>query len=248
MNNKKDKKDPYEVISFETNKDKNRKKIRCCEIGIFPKRLEQIGCLMIGRTSCGKSNLLQHILTSPMLLSDAFNKKDIFLYSACKPDKNLIKNLKLKDSNVKTEWDEEDVKEHLKRIEKVVESKGFENAPNTCIIFDDVLQKRKFLRSPTMSNIASASRHFKLTYFILAQFFRALHPAIRTNASVIIYFAASDIENQKLCDEFTPPNMKKKRFLQLVYHATKEPYSFLMINTRAPYNEQLRKKFNTIIY
>ena len=33
--------DPYEVKTFETNKDKsNRKKIRCCEIGIFPKKLE----------------------------------------------------------------------------------------------------------------------------------------------------------------------------------------------------------------
>lgn len=243
-----DKSDPYEVPSFETNKDKGRKKIRCCEIGILPERIEQLGCLMVGRTGCGKSNLLQHILTSPMLLKDAFSTKNIFLYSACKPDKNLIKNLKLNKSNVFSEWNEEDVKKHLDKIEKVVEQKGFEKAPNTLFIFDDVLQKRKFLKSGTMSNIASAHRHFKLSYFILSQFFRAIHPAVRSNASVIIYFSNNDMESNKLAEEYTPPHMKKKRFLQLLHHATKDKYSFLMINTRAPYNEQLRKKFNTIIY
>lgn len=249
MNKEKDdKNDPYEVPSFETNKDKGRKKIRCCELGIFPKKLEQLGCLMVGRTGCGKSNLLQHILTSPMLLKDAFKTKDIFLYSACKPDSNLIKNLKIKKTNVKSEWNEEDVKNHLNKIEKVVETKGFEKAPHTLFIFDDVLQKKKFLRSGTMSNIASAHRHYKLSYFILSQFFRAVHGAIRSNASVLIYFSNNDMESNKLAEEYTPPHMKKKRFLQLLHHATKDKYSFLMINTRAPYNEQLRKKFNTIIY
>jgi hypothetical protein len=248
MNKEENENDPYAVPSFETNKDKGRKKIRCCELGIFPKRIEQLGCLMVGRTGCGKSNLLQHILTSPMLLKDAFSTKDIFLYSACKPDSNLIKNLKLKKSNVFSEWNEEDVKKHLDKIEKVVEQKTFEKAPNTLFIFDDVLQKRKFLRSGTMSNIASAHRHYKLSFFILAQFFRAIHPAIRSNASVIIYFSNNDMESNKLAEEYTPPHMKKKRFLQLLHHATKDKYSFLMINTRAPYDEQLRKKFNTIIY
>ena len=240
--------DPYDVPSFETNKDKGRKKIRCCEIGIMPKRLEQLGCLMIGRTGSGKSNLLQHILTSPLLLKDAFKTKDIFLYSACKPDSNLIKNLKLKKTNVKSEWNEDDVKKHLDKIEKVVEQKGFENAPHTLFIFDDILQKRKFIRSGTMANIASCHRHFKLTYFFLNQFFRAVHPSIRSNASVVIYFSNNEMESNKLAEEYTPPHMNKKRFLQLLHYATKEPYSFLMINTRAPYNEQLRKKFNTIIY
>jgi len=241
--------DPYDAPSFETNKDKGaRQKIRCCEIGIFPKKLEQLGCLMVGRTGQGKSNLLQHILTSNMLLKGAFDPKNIFLYSACKPDKNLIDNLKLKKSNVRSDWDEEDVKKHLDMIEKVVEHKGFENAPNTLFIFDDVLQKKKFLKSATMSNIASAHRHYKLSYFILSQYFRAIHSAIRSNASVLIYFSNNEMENNKLAEEFTPAHMKKKRFLQLLHHATKEKYSFLMINTRAPYNEQLRKKFNTIIY
>ena len=120
--------DPYDVPSFETNKDKgNRKKIRCCELGIFPKRIEQLGCLMIGRTGQGKSNLLQHILTSENLLKGAFKSKDIFLYSACKPDSNLIKNLKLKKNNVKSEWEEEDVKTHLNKLEKVVDNDGFES-------------------------------------------------------------------------------------------------------------------------
>jgi hypothetical protein len=243
-----EKNDPYAIKSFETNKDKDRKKIRCCELEIFPKRLEQLGCLLVGRTGCGKSNLLQHILTSEMLLKDAFKPKNMFLYSACKPDSNLIKNLKLIKKNVKSEWNEEKVKKHLEQIESVVEQQGFENAPNTCLIFDDVLQKRKFLKSSTMSNIASAHRHYKLSYFILSQYFRGVHCTIRTNASVLIFFAASDIEVNKVAEEFCPAKMTKKRFTQLIDYATEEPYSFLMINTRAPRGKQIRKKFNTIIF
>ena len=70
----------YEVKCFETEKDKiDESKIpHACKVGIFPKKLEQLGMLIVGRTGSGKTNVLLEILTNPDLLGDAFEKKIFF--------------------------------------------------------------------------------------------------------------------------------------------------------------------------
>ena len=116
------------------------------------------------------------------------------------------------------------------------------------MVFDDVLQKARFLRSATVANLVSTHRHHKIVYAFLVQYYKSVAPVVRTNCSYIIYFAGSEMENQKLCDEQLPPFMSKKRFMECVSFATKEPYSFLSINTRAEHDKKLRKNFNTIIF
>lgn len=238
--------DKYKVRVFETEKDKVKDVPRACEIGIFPKKLEQLGILCVGRTGSGKTNVLLHMLTDENLLGGVFDNQHIFLYSALSPDKNLTKHLNIPKKNVKTKWDEEQVKLHLEKIESRAK-KDWENAPYTLLIFDDVLQKKKFLKSPTMSNLATTHRHMKICYAILSQYYKAVSPVVRTNCSYIIYFAGSEMENIKLCEEQLPAFMPKKKFMQCVEFATKEPYSFLSINTRAEHEKKLRKGFNTII-
>ena len=52
-------------------------------------------------------------------------------------------------------------------------------------------------------------------------------------------------ETEKMADELTPPRMDKKKFIKYLDHATKEPYSFLTINTDS--QEPLRRKFENIL-
>jgi hypothetical protein len=186
------------------------------------------------------------MLTDENLLGGVFNPKDIYLYSALSPDKNLTKHLKIPKKNVITSWDEDKVKSHLEQIESK-SKKNWADAPYTMLIFDDILQKRKFLKSGTMSNLATTHRHMKVCYAILSQYYKAVSPVVRTNCSYIIYFAGSEMENIKLCEEQLPAFMSKKKFMQCVEFATKEPYSFLSINTRAEHGKKLRSGFNTII-
>jgi len=97
--------DKYKVKVFDTEKDDIKEVPRACEIGILPKKLEQLGILCVGRTGAGKTNVLLHLLTDPNLLGGVFNQKDIFLYSALTPDKSLTKNLKIPKKNIITKWD-----------------------------------------------------------------------------------------------------------------------------------------------
>jgi len=240
--------DKYKVKCFETEKDKVKENNtpKSCQMGIFPKKLEQLGILCVGRTGAGKTNVLLHMLTDANLLGGVFKPKDIFLYSALTPDKNLTKHLHIPKKNIITNWDEAKFKQHLEKIENV-SKKDWAKAPYTMIILDDVLQKKKFLKSATMSNLATTHRHMKVCYAILAQYYKAVSPVVRTNCSYIIYFAGSEMENIKLCEEQLPAFMNRKKFMQCVEFATKDPYSFLTINTRAEHNKKLRKGFNTII-
>ena len=240
------KNDKYKVKCFETEKDKVKDVPHCCEIGILPKRLEQLGILCVGRTGAGKTNVLLHLLTDENLLGGVFNPKDIYLYSALTPDKSLTKNLKIPKKNVITNWDEDKVKSHLEQIEQK-SKKNWADAPYTFIIFDDCLQKKNFLKSGTVANLVSTHRHHKICYAFLVQYYKSVSPVVRTNCSYIIYFAGSEMENLKLCDEQLPAFMSRKRFMQCVEFATKEPYSFLTINTRAEHGKKLRSGFNTII-
>ncbi len=238
----------YEVSCFETEKDKidDSKIPNCCKVGIMPKKLEQVGMLIVGRTGSGKTNVLLEILTNDNLLGDAFEKKDIFLYSALKPDPKMVDTIKIPKKNIIKDWDEKVVQSHLDRLEQKAK-KDFKSAPYTLLIFDDVLQKKKFLKSATMANLATCHRHFKCCYAILTQYYKGISPVVRTNCSYIIFFASSQMETQKLYEEQCPSGYSKKKFLKCVDMATDEPYSFLSINTRANHDEKLRKGFNLIM-
>ncbi len=238
----------YKVKVYNTEKDKRKETDypRACQLEIFPKKPEQLGILCVGKTGAGKTNCILEIFSNPNLLGGFVKPKDMFLYSALTPDKNITKTLKIPQKNIITSWEEIDVKNHLKKIEDKTK-KDWNSAPYTLLIFDDVLQKKKFLRSGTMANLVSTHRHLKLMYVIMVQMYRSVAPVVRTNCSYIIYFAGSEMENQKLCDEQLPAFMKKKRFLQLIEFSTKEPYSFMTINNRAPHDKQVRKGFNVVI-
>jgi hypothetical protein len=242
-------KDNYKVKCFSTDKDKldESRLPRACKNGILPKKLEQFGGLVVGRTGSGKTNVMLHMLTDERLLGGAFKKENIFLYSALKPDPSISKNLQIPKKNIITKWDEPEVKTHLDKLEKQTK-KDFKSAPYTLLIFDDILSKKKFLKSPTMSNLATCHRHWKCCYFILTQYYKGISPVVRTNCSYLIFFASSEIENEKLYQEQCPSGCNKKKFMKLVNYATSEPYEFLSMNTRAESKKKMRKGFNEIIW
>ena len=238
---------PYKVRVFQTDKDDNEEQPRACKIGIFPPKLERFHTLVIGRSGSGKTNVLLHMLTEPNLLGNVFEPKNIFLFSAVKPDPSLTKALKIPKKNVITDFDDDKVLKMFKSLESTVETKGWSSAPRTLWLFDDILSKKKFLRGRAIAQIATAGRHAKLSYLALSQYWKSLPPVLRTNASYIIYFSANESENVKFADEQCPSFMSKKEFLRLIEHCTREPYSFMALNTLAKKGNEIRKGFNDIV-
>lgn len=176
------------------------------------------------------------------MLKGYFQK--VVMFVGVKPDSEMIESLHLKKTDIKEDFTEEDVKTEWEKCENDVKKNGMKKSKRTLFIFDDILGNPKFMRSGIMRTICTANRHSNVSYMILSQYYRGVTPIIRQNVAYIIYFPASELENQKLADEQTPANMHKRDFMDVIKFATSEKYSFLSINTRAQANEQLRKGFN----
>jgi len=239
--------DPYKVKCFKTDKDDDEKVPRSCEIGIFPPKLERFHTLVIGRSGSGKTNVVLHMLTEPNLLGGVFEPKNIFLICAVKPDPSFVKEIKIPKRNVITDFDDDKILKMFKSLEDTIKMKGWRNSPRTLWIFDDILSRKKFLRGKALAQISSAGRHAKLSYIAISQYYKALPPILRTNASYIIYFSANESENLKFAEEMCPSFMSKKEFLEIIEYCTKERYSFLALNTLADKGKECRKGFNDIV-
>lgn len=233
--------DPYKVKVYETNKQ-GIYQPACCENGLFPQLPTSM--LIIGKSGSGKTNALINMLNNENMLKGAFDY--IYLFSGIKPDPELLKPLKLPKNQIFNDFKEEDVSNIMNKMEKTVERVGMAKTPSVLFIFDDILGKPKFLRSPTISKLITTNRHFNITCILLSQYFRKMPPVVRTNASYYMIFPSSLVELEKIADELCLPRMSKKRFIELMQIATKEKYNFISINTKCDPDMSLRKNFGQI--
>tara|TARA_R110001632_G_scaffold45249_1_gene114972 strand:- start:8523 stop:9296 length:774 start_codon:yes stop_codon:yes gene_type:complete len=231
---------PYEIKIKSTNKD-SLEQPESVENDIFPKL--PAGCLIIGRSGSGKTQSMVNILTNDNLLGDYFDI--VYLMTDAQPDKELIKDLKLEKKNIITDFDEEKVKEIMDKAERTIKKDSFKNSPKIMMVFDDILSNQKFLKSKTATRLATANRHFNISYIFCSQYFKKLPPVMRCNARYTMIFPSSMSEIEKIADELTPARMSKKQFISYLQYATKERYSFLAIN--ADSQEPLRRMFENIL-
>ena len=231
----------YDVIVSKTNKDKLYQPA-CCMNEVLPKL--PFSAICVGKSGSGKTLAMTSMLKNPNMLKDCFDF--IFFFTGSKPDKEIIKDLKLKKDCIKVDFTEKDVKEIIEKLEKYIEEDGFnENTPSTLFIFDDILGNTDFLKSKTMTKLATSNRHINTTFFLLSQYYKKIPPVIRTNASYIMFFPSNAQEVEKLAEEMTPPRMDKKTFIQYVNHACSDKHSFLGINNKS--DNKLRKNFSIIL-
>lgn len=233
---------PYSVKVLDNNKTCIEQP-HCSQNNLLPNF--PTGIVVIGKSGSGKSNAVFNLLSNKHMLSDYFDF--IYLWAGVKPDKEMIKILEIPQENIKINFSEEDVKNIVNKLEKTVEKQGMKNTPKVLFIFDDILNMPKFLKSDTMTKIATQSRHANLSWIALSQYYKKLPPVIRSNASYYMIFPSSEAELIKISDELCPPNLSKKDFMKVAKHATKEKYQFLSINTKCNPNTMLRKNFDTVL-
>lgn len=204
--------------------------------------------LVVGKSGSGKSTVLHNLLTNEKLLKDYFDY--IFVFSPVKTD-DILQQLHLPKENYINDFEEEFVDGIIDKLEKKIEDGGglgkVGNKTRTLFIFDDILSKAKFLRGNVMRKLASANRHYNISMIINSQYYKAIPPIVRTNVSGIIFFPSCLAEVEKFADEQADPNMSKKEFMDIVRHATNEPYQFMFVNSKAKAGERLRKGFDTLL-
>ena len=219
--------DKYKVVCQPTNKDELYQP-PCSELQVLPEL--PFGMAIIGRSGSGKSQMMIHMMTNKHLLEGVFDYT--YLWTGTKADEQMIDALNLPKDCIKNNFEEEDVKKIMDKMEMTVEKQGFRNTPSVCFIFDDFLNKPKFMKSSTMIKLASANRHLNISYILLSQYYKKLTPVIRTNVAYIAFFPASLSEVIKLAEEQCPSNTSHKDMVKLIQYATNKPYQFLGINSR----------------
>ena len=234
--------DPYKVKVFKTNKE-DIFQPSCVDNELLP-RLPTSICV-VGKSGSGKTNAIISMLTNKKMLDDVFDF--IYLFSGIKPDPELIEPLKLPKHQVFNNFEEDDIKRIMDKMEKTVEKNGMSKTPSVLFILDDILGKPKFLKSSTMSKLITTNRHMNISVIILSQYFRKLSPVIRTNCSFYMIFPSSMVELEKVSDELCPPNMSKRKFIEIMQFATSDKYNFISINTKCGIDKMLRKNFGQII-
>lgn len=233
---------PYKIKVLENNKT-DIVQPYCCKNQLIPSL--PTGILVVGRSGSGKSNAVFNLLSNDRMLGNHFDF--IYLFVGVKPDPQMIKILDIPKENIKKDFSEDDVKNIVNKLEKTVEKHGMKDTPQVLFIFDDILNIPKFLKSDTMTKIATQSRHCNLSWIVLSQYYKKIPPVIRTNSSYFLIFPSSEAEIIKIADELTPPNMSKKKFIQIAKHATNQKYQFLSINTKCDSDKMLRKNFDCIL-
>lgn len=230
----------YEIKVKNNNKE-GLKQPRCVGDDIMPKA--PVGILVCGRSGSGKTNAVVNMLDNDLLLKGYFD--EVYMMTDTNPDQTLINDLKLKKENIISDFTEEDVKKILNENEKIIDQKSFNKSKRILLIFDDILSNQKFLKSKTATKLASANRHYNVSYIFCTQYFKRIPPVIRTNARYYILFASSMSETIKMAEELCPAKMTKNQFIKYFQHATKERYSFMTINTESEC--PLRRLFDNIL-
>lgn len=234
--------DKYKVRCQPSNKDELFQPV-CSEKDILPKL--PFGMAVIGKSGSGKTQMMIHMMTNQYLLKDVFDF--VYLWTGTKADDEMIKALNLPKDCIKNDFSEEDVKKIMDKMERTVEKQGFKNTPSVMFIFDDFLNKPKFMKSDTMVKLATCNRHLNISYLLLSQYYKKLTPVIRQNVAYIAFFPASLSEVIKLSEEQCPANTSHKDMIKLVQYATAEPYQFLGINNRCSCEKRLRKGFDKVL-
>lgn len=233
---------PYTVKVLKTNKD-GLEQPHCCEVELLPP--VPFSALVVGKTASGKSLATFNLLSNPHLLGGYFDF--IILFVGVKPDPDMIKILKLPKENIKKDFTIEEVDQMMDKMELAVDKNGFKKCPKTLYLFDDILSRSDFLKSPVFTKMMTTNRHMGLSVILLTQYYKKMPSVARTNCSYYMIFPSNLQELDKISEELTPPNMSKKEFIKVAQHATKNKYQFLSINTKAESDKMLRKNFDTFL-
>jgi hypothetical protein len=235
--------DPLRIRKIKSSKDKI-KNPPLAEQNIIPRL--GTSTIMCGTTGQGKSTLLANLLRNKNMLGghDVFDLK--FLVSPTAQGDDVQKELKIKKRDTFSNLDEAPayLKVIMRSQRKKVTQLGSAEAPQTLLIYDDVISHPLFMKTDEFTKSFIASRHYNMTTFICSQAWTAVPRKCRLQAKNIFFFAGPLSEVELLAIEYCPPGMSKKQFAALVEYCTKEPYSFLYINKSAGMEERYRKNLN----
>ena len=172
----------------------------------------------------GKTFLLLNLLIHDNFYNDMFDKIYLITPSAYQDPKYSI--LDLPSSQIMITFDE-------KRITKIIKDKHPDD--EYLFIFDDIITQDEFKKNAgndsIINTIAINGRHMNVSMIISSQKTSGVSSFVRSQVDgVYIFKQRSMNEIDAIHNDNSVDGLNRKDFSKLVSKATKEQYSFLMIN------------------
>lgn len=210
--------------------------------------------LMIGRTGCGKSNLLGNLLLRPEMYRDDFLPENIYIFSgSLKGDVKLhtiIEQLEIPESNLFDSFDEEvghiiydDI---VEKFNDAVEAK--EKPEQSLIIFDDLgftnLQN-KATKNSILDRIFCNGRKYLISTITLNQKLTQLSTTAREQCSGLVLYQCTNKSLDLVEADFNYLD-DKKQFRKMIRDNTESKHNYIVVNFSQSPNIYQNEDFESI--
>ena len=203
--------------------------------------------LIIGQSGSGKTNTLLHLINNLHPIDKIYlYAKDIYEpkyeYLINKGEQAGIKNLDDPKSFMEYSDDMDDVFDDINNYNKNRNKK-------VLIVFDDMIADKEYNKNfkRIIKELFYRALKINVSIVIITQsYFRALKDA-RINSTHYMLMKISNKKELKKIVEEKSGHLDYKDFLKIYYHCTKEPYSFMTIDTKPAATIPFRKNFDELI-
>ena len=179
----------------------------------------------VGGVKSGKSNLITNLV-----LNDSFYRgyfEQIALISpTAQHDMSINPITKGSITTTYDQYDDAIIEHYVDMAKKEIEDG--EKPIETLIILDDCVGM--FDKTSKVCSLATRYRHYRISILISTQFYKAVPPMIRANATWwVLLKISNDKEIEKIDDEFSS---SIPGFNAIYRHATKGKFQFLFVDMR----------------
>lgn len=205
--------------------------------------------LTIGPSGSGKSTCINYMLLN--MYKDFFD--EIYLLSPTAETDDIVKHLKLKKKNIFSKNLEENMEKIIRERKQLCERKGGPQNCGTCLVYlDDCSGVKQLNNSRALIDCFVLLRHYGTSVIYNGHKIRqTVHPIIRMNTRGVIAFPASNQEKEAIVEQWSPPNLTKQEFGELINYAWTPdddfPRPFLFIKLDEGYKTMFRKGFHQIL-
>jgi hypothetical protein len=199
-----------------------------------------------GRTGSGKTTIICRLLKDKDKLRNYYDKIYVFCMSPCM---DLVEHCpQIEEEHLYGE-EPEKLKELYDKNKKAVKTMGFDKAPHTLFILDDIVQSNIMMNSKVLRDLFFGGTHAKCSVWLVSQHYKSCPLRLRQNFhSIILCHGLTYQEKEKFVEEWQSAYLTKKEFMALVDYALEKPYSFLFMNATNPNKKKMfRKNFDEVL-
>ena len=200
--------------------------------------------LIIGPSGSGKTNTLLHLIDTfhpidKIYLYAKDTDEEKYQYLINKREQAGIKNLNDPHAVIEYSNDMNDVLEDINKYNKNRNKK-------VLIIFDDMIMRSEKFKAIVKELFIRCRKLNISIVFITQSHFRTPKDARLNNTHYILMKIGNKKELKSIAEE-NSGNLDFKEFLKIYNHCTRDPYSFMMVDTRPTAHVTFKKNFDESI-